>query len=83
MMKRKPASTIDFRNIGLPPPITRLTLTVDTDTAAFDNHPIVEVVRILREMIARIESGDGVGKWETVRDSNGKAVGSFKLSTPI
>ncbi len=47
-------------------------LTIETDSAAFDDAPASELSRILRDLASRIEDGDFPVK---VYDANGNAVG--------
>ena len=57
-----------------------LTISCDTTNAAFDGDALrTESARILRALADRIEAGDFSGLYQTVRDSNGNACGTFRL----
>jgi len=57
-----------------------LRLTIETENAAFEGDAMpAEVARILRHTADRIEAGDFSGLYQTVRDSNGNACGTFRL----
>jgi hypothetical protein len=47
---------------------------VRTTNAAFDEDAVPELVRVLREVIQRLEGGETNGN---LRDGNGNSVGSF------
>lgn len=49
----------------------------ETDNAAFDDTPAIEVVRILREVITRIEDYKDINS--VVRDNNGNFIGNYIL----
>ena len=52
------------------------TVTIKTDNAAFGDHTVNEVARILREVADRIETdGDERRDGLTLRDVNGNTVG--------
>lgn len=51
----------------------------DSSNAAFEDDPQAEVVRILREVIRKIESGRDYGK---CMDANGNHVGDWCLTLP-
>ena len=51
-----------------------LSITINTDNAAFDNDESTEVVRILRHLANTIESAGGL------RDVNGNTVGHMDYS---
>lgn len=57
-------------------------LRINTDNAAFegDLYPI-ELEAIFRRVVEQVQSADYLeGKWSNVRDSNGNAVGSFRIT---
>lgn len=56
-------------------------LSFDTDNAAFDDMPELEIARILRDIANRVESGEvsGYHKALNVRDINGNVIGTFKF----
>jgi len=49
-------------------------LTIKTENAAFEDNPIGEVARILKDAARRVEGGETSGG---LRDANGNTVGSF------
>ena len=49
------------------------------DNAVFDDAPMAEVSRILRDVAQRIDDGDDAGFYRTIRDINGNDIGRFKL----
>ena len=54
-----------------------ITITINTDNAAFCDEPQIEVARILGEISRSLEDG---GAWPgTIIDFNGNAVGKFKI----
>ena len=58
----------------------RFTLQMTCDNDAFDTTvPHFEIVRILREVADRIESGDTFDKHRNIKDWNGNVVGTFTL----
>jgi hypothetical protein len=66
--------------------IMKFELFFNCDNAAFsglDEHnaetAATEIVRILREVASRIESGDTANAYRDVRDFNGNIVGKVKL----
>lgn len=56
------------------------TIKLDTDNEAFGDRPEDEIARILRGIAETLETHDCTGVHETIRDSNGNAVGRFKLT---
>lgn len=50
-------------------------LLIETDNAAFDDHPATEIARILRETADKMERGNFINK---LRDVNGNTVGSIE-----
>ena len=54
----------------------RLTLEFSMDNAAFDDNPLVEAARILREAAGMLDTGTDNGK---LRDVNGNTVGRFEV----
>lgn len=54
----------------------RITVTLRTGNAAFDDHPATEVARILRHAADLIEQGR---EGEHLRDRNGNTVGSITI----
>jgi hypothetical protein len=54
--------------------MSTFTLTIDTDNAAFEDHPQAEVARILHNVAERLLFPLQEG---TCRDVNGNTVGSF------
>lgn len=59
--------------------MTTFTLTIRCDNAAFEPSPEAELTRILHEWADKIESGEWIEKYRTVRDANGNDVGRIKL----
>jgi hypothetical protein len=59
--------------------MAKFQLHVNTDNAAFEDDPAPELVRILRAVADRIESGDEYQMFRTIHDSNGNDVGRFAL----
>lgn len=58
----------------------RFTLTIDTDSAAFDDNRAHEIARILREIAGKVEeSADGFS--DKVRDFNGNICGFIGYSS--
>lgn len=62
-----------------------LTIKVDTENDAFaddegENNLREEVVRILRNLANRIETGESFEKYRTIFDRNGNDVGRAKLT---
>lgn len=55
----------------------RITITIETGNAAFDDEPASEVARILFAVATRIQ--DGITDDIPVMDSNGITVGSVKI----
>lgn len=53
-----------------------LTITIDTDNAAFEDQPEYEVARILRELANGIEKGY-IDDNSSIRDRNGNTVGQL------
>ena len=53
------------------------TLQFETDSAAFDDTPATETARILRQIADRIQDGSFD---ESIRDTNGNAIGGFNLN---
>lgn len=54
-------------------------LQIETDNEAFADNMGAECARILRAVADRIEAGDYSGLYESVRDLNGNACGTFRL----
>jgi hypothetical protein len=54
----------------------KLTVTIETDNAAFEGDAGPELSRILRGLARRLEDGETQGR---LRDSNGNTVGRFEL----
>lgn len=61
------------RNEGSP---MQCRIVINMDNAAFEDHPHIELARILRELATMAESGDYA---RTPRDINGNAVGTFDV----
>lgn len=57
----------------------RFQLQFTADNAAFDPDPNPEIVRILRAVADRIESGDSFNTFRNIHDDNGNIVGTFAL----
>jgi hypothetical protein len=55
----------------------RLTLTIHCDNAAFDDHPEMEIARILRKAAQDIDRGTFAAP---LLDSNGNTVGKLKIT---
>jgi hypothetical protein len=55
------------------------TLSMHCDNAAFEEDLTGEIGRILRTVVARLDDGS-IPLSGTLRDTNGNAVGSFKVS---
>ena len=53
-------------------------LHISTDNAAFEENPMTEIARILRELAKNLEDGRG---YNTLRDSNGNTVGDGNFKT--
>ena len=49
-------------------------LHISTVNAAFDDSPMLEIARILREVAAQLQEGDD---YRALRDSNGNTVGDW------
>ena len=54
----------------------KLTLEFSMENAAFDDNPLEEAARIIREAAGMLDSGADNGK---LRDVNGNAVGFFEI----
>lgn len=55
----------------------KITISIETDNAAFEDHAGVEVKRILTALIERIEDWPGQSAFEIgLRDINGNKVGT-------
>lgn len=57
----------------------RFTVRIDTTNAAFEDDPAPELVRILRDIAARIETGDTYDTFRNAVDINGNVVGTWGL----
>jgi hypothetical protein len=57
-----------------------LTITIETDNAAFAEDPHEETCRILRRLVAHIE-GNGINEPLTLRDVNGNTVGRYEATS--
>ncbi len=60
--------------------MSKVTITIDTDSPAFDGGPILrdlKVARTLRDLAQRIESGEGGCGYIPLMDINGNKVGEF------
>lgn len=53
----------------------KITITIETGNAAFDDAPMGETARILREMADRLEHEGPPNKFYSCRDYNGNIVG--------
>ena len=53
-----------------------ITMTIETDNAAFDDNFEAETARILRQLADRVEYGSR-GEHINIKDINGNSVGSF------
>lgn len=54
------------------------TLTIETGNAAFEDAPLSEVARILRELATAAENSEGASAGAgKIRDANGAACGSW------
>jgi hypothetical protein len=61
-----------------------LTITLETDNAAFEDQCPAEVARILHDLAARIENGLGSGQERgALLDINGNRVGSWDWSVVL
>ena len=58
----------------------RFRLTIDTDNAAFDEHPAFELARLLMAVAAEVEAPHGHTR--SILDINGNRVGSWKWWEP-
>lgn len=58
--------------------MSTFTIKFRCDNAAFGDQD-QEIVRILRDIIYRIEGGDSYDKQQTIRDINGNDVGRFGI----
>ena len=54
----------------------KLTLEISMENAAFDDSPLAEAARILREAAGMLDTGADNGK---LRDVNGNTVGFFEV----
>jgi hypothetical protein len=59
--------------------MSTFTLKVDTESAAFDDNPTPELVRILRSIADAIEKGREYDMYQTILDVNGNDVGRYAL----
>ena len=57
----------------------RLTITIETGNAAFEDCPATELARILRDYAARLEQG-AIGRDFPLRDINGNRVGAATIA---
>jgi hypothetical protein len=57
--------------------LTRFTVTISTDNAAFNPDPAPELARILRAIADRIDRGEDIRMYQTILDVNGNDVGRF------
>lgn len=55
--------------------MSKFTITIETNNAAFQPEPCYEVARILRDLADKLAEG---GEPETVRDYNGGTVGRIE-----
>lgn len=64
--------------------MSQITITIETDNAAFDHEPSVEVARILRDLTKRI-ARDGILDVylydSQLRDINGNKCGQFSVQS--
>lgn len=51
-----------------------------TDNAAFEDDPVYEVARILRDTADKLEAGRDASHFQTILDINGNDVGRYKLA---
>lgn len=56
----------------------RITITIETGNAAFEDEPATEIARILRDIAARFEAGSAFGGVQ-VRDINGNTCGGIEI----
>lgn len=49
------------------------------DNAAFEPNAEIEISRILREWAEKIDNGEFIFKYRTIRDINGNDIGRIKL----
>lgn len=55
-------------------------MSLDCNNAAFfENEPTSEIVRCLRAVADRIESGDSFDTFRNIHDANGNTVGTFAI----
>lgn len=60
--------------------MTKFTLSVDMDNAAFEDYPVTELTRILDKVVTQFGMQDfHEGHTKSIMDSNGNKVGSFKF----
>lgn len=52
-------------------------LTIETDNASFEEYPLDEIARILKECAGNLEGGERMGN---LRDGNGNTVGHYKFT---
>lgn len=58
----------------------RITITIETGNSAFDDGPMTETARILREVADRME-GDGILGNRNLFDHNGNRVGQVSITS--
>ncbi len=59
--------------------MTTFTIKIDCDNNAFDPDPAPELVRILRQIIQRMETEGAPTHYRTIFDINGNKVGLYAL----
>lgn len=58
-------------------PLTRFSVAINTESAAFEDDPAPELARILRHIAQRIEDGETGDMFQTILDENGNDVGRW------
>lgn len=60
--------------------MSKFTITIETDNAAFEEHPLIEVSRILHEQADKLKYNWDCPTWsDSLRDINGNKVGKAEL----
>ena len=55
------------------------TLSINLGNAAFDDSPMTELARILRDLAHKVETGQAIFDSGKVWDANGNTVGHYKF----
>ena len=59
-----------------------ITITINTDNAAFEGNPAPEVARILHTLAQDIDAQDDAVLRRRLRDLNGNTVGAYTVDVP-